>query len=157
GRISLPVASIDTGIPMRNDHMQSPGWLDAKNNPSITFEIEGSKNVKVISEGSDHLTYDMQLVGTFSVHGKSKTIEVPARLTYMAESAMTKNKGPGDLLAGRATFSIKLSDYGVTGPQGMKIMGLKVSDTLSISITFVATTEKPKMANPCNPCGGKKK
>ncbi len=156
GIISLPVTSIDTGIPSRDEHLQSRGWLDAKNNPNISFEIEGAKNVKVVSDGSDHQTYDMQLVGTFSVHGKSKTIEIPARITYMAESAITKSKGPGDLLAGRASFSIKLSDYGVTGPQGMKIMGLKVSDTLSIRISFVATTEKPMMVNPCNPCGGKK-
>jgi hypothetical protein len=92
--------------------------------------------------------------------------EIPGRLTYLQESDLTKTKLPGDLLAARANFDVKLSDFGVTGPKGMGIIGTKVGETISVEASLVGTSAAGTMAenpcggkaqNPCNPCGGKKK
>ena len=67
-----------------------------------------------------------------------------------------RNRLPGDLLAGRAKFEVALADYGVKGMKG--VVGAKVSETISVKLSFTASSHTPEMAmNPCNPCGGKKK
>lgn len=157
GVISVSVASLDTGIPLRDEHLRSPGWLDAARYPLMTYHINGTRDVKEVSRTDDHQTYNVTLVGKFDFHGQSKDLEVPARITYMRESEMTRQKAPGDLLAGRASFEIQLSEFGVTGPKGMEIIGAKVSNSPKVSVTFVASSKKPGGGNPCNPCGGKAK
>ena len=158
GVVTVPVASLKTGIPLRDQHMRSAAWLDAAAHPNMTFHIDETKDWKEIKKTSEFQTYDVTLVGRFELHGKSKRLEAPARFTYLQESAMTKTKAPGDLVHGKAKFTIRLSDFGVTGPAGMNIIGTKVSDTPSIEIRFVASSSKPSAGNPCNPCNpcGKK-
>ncbi|HMS56682.1 MAG TPA: YceI family protein, partial [Fimbriimonadaceae bacterium] len=38
GNIVVDVASIDTGIALRNDHMRGGQWLDAEKHPTIKFQ-----------------------------------------------------------------------------------------------------------------------
>ena len=154
GTLVVPIASIDTGIPLRDEHLRSEAWLDAKRFPEITFHIDETKNLKEVSGTPDFQTYELTLVGRLSLHGRTKKMEVPARITYIRESATTRQKAPGDLLAGRATLGIQLSDFGITGPKGMEILGAKVSEAPSIEVRFVASSQAPKAMNPCNPCGG---
>ena len=156
GVLSVPVASINTGIPLRDEHLQGPAWLDTAKYPNITFHIDDSKNVKAVSKTSTFQTYDLTLVGRFSLHGRDKEIEVPARITYMEESAKTLQKMPGNLLAGRATFTLRLADFGISGPPGMDIIGSKVGEAATVVVRFVASSQGPA-ENPCNPCGGKAK
>ncbi len=49
GSISIPVASIKTGIDLRDEHLKSDNWLDAENYPEITFMIKKVGDVKVDS------------------------------------------------------------------------------------------------------------
>jgi hypothetical protein len=103
-------------------------------------------------------------VADFTLRGKTKRLEIPGRLTYLKESAMTKTKLPGDLLAACANIDVNLSDFGVTGPKGMGLSGTKVGETISVEASLVGTSAAGTMAenpcggkaqNPCNPCGGK--
>ena len=90
------------------------------------------------------------------MHGRTKSVTFPARITYLKESDMTRQKMPGDLLAARAEFAVSLADFGVTGPAGMGIVGSKVGETIDIAVSLVGSTQPSGMAhNPCNPCGGK--
>jgi hypothetical protein len=102
---------------------------------------------------SDGQKVKVTLVGTFSVHGVTKDIEVPATLTYFKESERTKAKVPGNLLVADANFKIKLADYGVKIPD--MVVG-KVNDEVQISTNFVASDKNAVADNPCGTCGTNK-
>jgi len=159
GELTIAVASLNTGIPMRDEHLQGEHWLDAKKYPNIVFKINSVSNVKKVKSTDDFQTYDVTLKVELSFHGRTKKLEVPGRLTFMKESKQTKELMPGDLIAARASFDINLADFGVTGPKGMGLVGSKVGESINLSVSFRASNASPSMGNPCNPCnpcGGKK-
>ena len=127
GKVSVDVASIDTGIPTRNDHMLSAGWLNAAKHPSITFEVKSTKPL-----GNDRY----QVTGTFTLRGVTKTLTTTATVKHKKSSEATKKAGfKGDVLQVRTSFPIKLSDFGI------KISGPatgKVSNNVTITVTTYA-------------------
>ncbi len=124
GKIMVDLASLDTGIPTRDEHMRSPQWLDVAKYPTATFEITGGKFVK----GDEY-----NITGKFTLHGVTKNISVKARVRYAPESAKTKsNYFQGDVLQVQTKFNIKLSDYGVKIAPVAKD---KVNDELTVSFT----------------------
>lgn len=141
--LSVPVASIKTGIPMRDGHLQSKGWLDAETYPDIKLTITNVKDVKEVKVSDGFQTYDVMLVGDFSIKGKSKTMEIPGRVTYLKQSEETMKKMDGDLLAARATFDITLADFGITGPEGAGLIGTKVGEKVTIDVSVMGTTVRP--------------
>jgi polyisoprenoid-binding protein YceI len=156
GEFEVPVISLNTGIPLRDEHLRSADWLDANAYSNIKLKVKQVKNMKPVKVNNEVATYDIILVADFSLHGKTKTLEIPGRITYMKESKMTKTKMPGDLLAARANFDVQLSDYGVRGPAGKGLIGTKVGEVISLEVSLTGTSAGNAMAtNPCNPCGGK--
>jgi len=161
GVFTVPVASLDTGIPLRDEHLHSEMWLNAAEHPQIEFTIDFAKDIKVAKITHNSKTYKGMATGEFTLNGKTRTIEVPLTVTYMAESDLTRQKMPGDLLAGKTKLELALRNYGITGPPGMDLIGSQVSDKIGVSVTFVASSKKPSAGtpcnpcNPCNPCGGK--
>ncbi|KAA0220230.1 YceI family protein [candidate division KSB1 bacterium] len=156
GEFTISVASLNTGIPLRDEHLRSADWLDANAHPNVKLEIKETKNFKPVKVTNESATYDATLVADFTLRGKTKRLEIPGRLTYLKENAVTKTKLPGNLLAARASFDVKLSDFGVSGPKGMGLIGTKVGETISVETSLVGTSAAGAMAaNPCNPCGGK--
>ena len=83
GRLRVPVASLDTGIPLRNEHMQSAMWLNAEKHPHIEMDITGASSVEKVKSTGDFATYELQVKGSVMLNGKSRNIEVPATLTYL--------------------------------------------------------------------------
>lgn len=144
GEISVPVASIETGIPMRDGHMQGAAWLDAENYPELTLTITNVKDVEEVKSSDAYQTYDVVLVGDFTIKGNSRTMEIPGRVTYLKESEETQRKMPGDLLAARASFDLTLADFDVTGPEGAGLIGSKVGEKVTIDVSLMGTTVKPQ-------------
>ena len=134
GEVSVAVASIKTGIDLRDEHMHSAGWLNAESFPEISFEIKKVNNVKSITDNK--LT--AKITGNFTLHGVSKEVIAEATLTYLDESETTKQRTPGDLLGVQAKFSIKLSDYGINN----KIVGQKVSEDIEIGVNMIGSNAK---------------
>lgn len=133
GEINVEVKSMMTGISRRDEHMQSENWLDAAKYPTITFKLKELQNVKT----SDSNQIQATAVGDFTLHGITKSIEVPVTLVYMEESEKTKSRAPGDLLQLRTKFTIKLTDYGVGSM--MKIIGSKVGENIDIEMNIVGS------------------
>lgn len=162
GQMVVPVAAITTGIPLRDEHMRSADWLDAASYPTIAFTVENSANVKEVKRTEAAQTYELTLVGTFALHGRSRQVRIPARVTFLRESEQTRMKLPGDLLAVRAAFDVRLEDYGITGGSMGQVVGSKLSDTIKAEVSLFASSKAPAAGNPgnpcnpCNPCGGKK-
>lgn len=127
GSLEVSVASIDTGIPLRDDHMRSAGWLDAANHPTIKFV---SKTVR--HKGGDR--YGVS--GQFTMHGVTKTVNTDVMVRYRPASAETKQAGfDGNVVQLSTTFMVKLSDYGIKIPP---VANGKVSNDVTVSVKAYA-------------------
>lgn len=164
GELTVPVNSINTGIPLRNEHLKSADWLDAETYPHIKLMIRETKNLKQVKSSPQFQTFDVTLVGDFSLRGKTRRVEIPGRFTILKESEMTRQAMPGDILAARADFTVQLADYGIEGPAGNDLIGAKVGEEIEVEVSFRASNAAGagganpcggKVQNPCNPCGAK--
>ncbi|BDQ02971.1 YceI family protein [Ignavibacterium sp.] len=133
GKISVSTASIKTGIDLRDEHLRSADWLDADKYPEITFTIKSVKEVKQVTDNQ----LQIKVVGDFTLKGITKEITADATLTYLDESEQTKMRAPGDLLGVKATFNVKLSDFGVKN----KIVGQKVAESIEVSVNMVGSNK----------------
>jgi polyisoprenoid-binding protein YceI len=131
GSISIPVASLKTGIDLRDEHLKSDNWMDAESYSEITFLIKSVSEVK--TEADNKL--QIKVTGDFTTHGVTKEIVVPISLTYLDASEQTKQRAPGDLLGVQATFNIVLSDYDIDN----MIVGQKVADDIEINVNIVGS------------------
>lgn len=130
-QVSVPVSSMKTGIDLRDEHMRSPGWLDAEKYPEISFS---SDSVTLKSDGQ------WIAEGLFTMHGVSKELtimvevkEIPASL---AEKAGLES---GEWIRISTAFEVKLSDFGIDIP-GMALA--KVNDSWKVAVQAFAGTGK---------------
>lgn len=138
GEFLLPIASLDTGIPMRDEHLQNERWLNAESYPDISFVITDTKIDTLAKEGEGYSTYTVTLVGDMSIKGVTKEIEVPARLTFMSESEQTRSRARGDLMALRCEYEITLADFGVNSGGG------KIAETVTLDQALFFSTVRPE-------------
>lgn len=134
GKLTVPVATIKTGIDLRDEHMRDAGWLDAAKYPEITFTIKKVSDVKVIADNR----LSAKITGDYTMKGVTKEVTADATISYLDESEATKSRAPGDLLGVQAKFNVKLSDFGVNN----KIVGQKVSENIEVSVNIVGSNAK---------------
>lgn len=109
GSISVVAASLRVPNPTMEKHLQSDKWLDVAKYPNITFESLRLENVK--GEGNK---FTANITGTMTLHGISKQISFPIKLTYLKDKLHDRFPAlNGDLLVLRANFTIKRSDFGI--------------------------------------------
>jgi polyisoprenoid-binding protein YceI len=127
GKIVIDVATIDTGIALRNEHMRGEGWMNSAKFPTIVFET-----TRVERQSGDNY----KVTGKLTLHGITKTVSTTARVRYRAAGPETKQAGfEGDVLQISSKFNIKLSDYGITVPANIKS---KVSNEVTLGISAYA-------------------
>lgn len=125
----VDLASIETGVPLRDEHMRSEGWLNTAKFPEAKLVTTKVKHLK----GDEY-----QVTGNLTLHGVTKSISTKAKVRYLAESDLTKSKGfKGDILNIQGKVNIKLADYGITI---MPIAQGKVAETVTLTINAIATT-----------------
>lgn len=152
GEFRLPISSFDTGIPMRNEHLQGERWMDAKGHPDVVFTMSAFNDANVEKEGEGFKTWSGSLVGKMTIKGVTKDMTIPAKVTLRPESDMTKGRAPGNLMAIRCTYSVKLSDYGIaTADPAMK--SGKVSDEIALETMLFLSTVNPETAMPPGAAG----
>jgi len=125
GSFKVPVKSLRTGNDLRDEHLQGDGWLNAKKNPNIHFEIAevvlGKKGPKELKQGKDT---KVTVKGKFTAHG----------VTQMVTTSGTVNWS-GDSLRIKASFTAKLEDHQISVPS---IVRLKVSNDIAVSVDLRA-------------------
>ncbi len=147
--LALPVASLNTGIDLRDEHIRSEHWLDAGKYPEITFVTDSMKR----ASGDT-----WKIKGKFTMHGVTKPIKTTVTIKEIpATTAKKAGLESGNWIRATAAFSVKLSDFGVKIPD---MAAAKVNDEWTIKLQSFAGTghagAMKKAANPCNPCGGEK-
>ena len=134
GKIVVAANSLTVPNKMMNGHLFSPMWLDVEKFPEITFEVKELKNVK--TQG-DVTTADA--VGTFTLHGESKDLTVPVKLTYLpGKLGQRVPNAKGDLLVVRTNFEIKRSEFKINAGNGND----KVSDEINLSLSIAGASPK---------------
>lgn len=98
-RITINVASINTGMEFRDKDLRSANWFDAERYPTITFS---SSN---ISKYDDHFL----LNGTLEMRGISKAIQIKFQPTIKVIT-----QGPMRQYVGyTGSFTVNRKDYGI--------------------------------------------
>lgn len=124
----LPVESMATGIPLRDEHLAHE-WLHAKQNPTIEFTLNSTENIKLIKSDDGFSTWSLTLVGEMVINGVRKEIRVnDAKLSFLEASEKTAKIAPGDLCFLKCEYEVKLSDFNVAHPD----VPDKVSDTIKL-------------------------
>jgi len=133
--VTIDLASLDTGISMRNEHMRDR-FLNVEKFPTATFKSVSVSGPKTVAANKP---IDINVTGDFTLHGVTKRISVPVRVVVIPESELTKSsRGAGDWLHATAGFGIKLSDYGIDVPQALV---MKLSDGLTIKLDVFANAK----------------
>jgi polyisoprenoid-binding protein YceI len=113
--LTVPVESIDSRNPKRDQHLKSPDFFNAKQFPTLSF-----KSKKVEASGD---TY--KISGDFTLHGVTKPITVEFKKGGEGKGMEGEVRGGGE-----TRFTIKRSDYGMTFMQGA------LGDEVSIILSF---------------------
>jgi polyisoprenoid-binding protein YceI len=126
----LPIKSLATGIPLRDEHLAAKEWLNADEFPNIRFVLSSVEDVKEVKKGDGFSTWSVTLIGQMSMHGVTKEIRVPdAKISFFEESEKTKNIAPGSLLFIKCDYTVTLSEFGIKHADVPK----KVSDVVKLS------------------------
>lgn len=135
GRFEVDLASVKTGIDMRDGHMRD-NYLETDKFPKAVFELTSVKETNsMILE--DQKPVELTVDGNFTVHGVTKPMTIALTVTYFAESESTRQRLPGDLLHIEGTFDILLTAHNIEIP---KFVILKLDDKQVINIDLFSST-----------------
>ena len=128
GEIKVDAATFKTGVDLRDEHLVSDTWLDAKKYPNATFVITSIKGVSALKANE---AADVTVVGKFSLHGVTKDVTATAKVRWVPAAS-------GDTLRVQAKFTVNLEDHKVEIPQ---IVALKVSPNIEVNVDLKATAK----------------
>jgi polyisoprenoid-binding protein YceI len=126
--LKVPVASIKTGIELRDEHLQKDNWLDAKKFPDAKFVIT---KVSGVSKLKPNEAVDATISGKFTMHGVTKDVTATAKVRWVPAAA-----GKPEALRVQASFPVKLEDHKVTIPS---IVALKVAPEIKVNVELRAS------------------
>ena len=134
---SVDLASIDTGIPLRNEHMRS-NFLETDKYPGATFSaIKIAPGAKPPFKNGQKVK--IMATGHFAVHGKTVVKTIPLDVTYFPESDIThKRFKSGNVIRIQGTFPVRLADHAIQRPEALFV---KLADTVFVSIDTFATDD----------------
>ena len=126
----VDLASLDTGLPMRNRHMRE-NHLETAKYPKAVFEgaaVRGPAG-EALEPGK---TKRFDVEGTFTLHGVSRRIRINVDATYAPQPQ-------GDRISFQTTFLVLLGDYQISRPQ---FLFLKLAESQEVRVTGVAVASR---------------
>jgi polyisoprenoid-binding protein YceI len=133
GQVHVEIASMRTGIDLRDEHLRGPDWLHAQRFPRATLEITGVEGAARLNPNE---TIRVTIRGRFTLHGVTRDVSATAQVRLVPLNDEMRAQGfTGDLIRAQAQFQIQLSDYGVSISAPVR---LKVSNTITINVTIRA-------------------
>ena len=122
--MEVDLASLDTGISMRNKHMRED-HLETATYPKAIFH-----GTKLLDPSAPALApgqkVSFTLEGEFSLHGVTKTIQVPVEVTSSVKDDVTR-------IHVVTHFLVKLSDYKIDRPQFL-VMRLDENQKVTVDV-----------------------
>lgn len=131
-QFEVDLASIDTGIPLRNEHMRD-NFLETGKYPKAVFKLTTLQKAGVLKPGQKSR---LMATGDFTLHGKTVKKTVPVDVTYFAPCAATKPKKENcELLQISAEFPVPFADHAIKRPE---VVFQKLTDTVIVKIASTA-------------------
>ncbi|MBN1561091.1 YceI family protein [candidate division KSB1 bacterium] len=118
----VDLASIDTGIGLRNRHMRD-NYLETDKYPFASY---AGRIVEAVVQQDGSI--DIKSSGTFKLHGVERKMQIDGKITQS-----------GDGFKATSRFSIKLADHKIERPQ---LMLLKVGEEILLDVTFFVKKAK---------------
>lgn len=131
GKVVVDAASIQMSNPNMTGHIMEEMWLDVAKYPTITFEAKKVANIKKL-DGPDP-SWSMDVTGDFTLHGTTKSITVPVTVTHLPGQLIKRNRGAGDVMVVRSSFTFDRTQYGVNGNQPVDVVANNVKVEFSIA------------------------
>ncbi|HBD19878.1 MAG TPA: polyisoprenoid-binding protein [Arenimonas sp.] len=122
-KVTIPVASISTGVAKLDEHLQGADFFDVAQFPTATFTSTG---VTAAGEGK------LKVAGDLTIHGVTRPVVMDVVINKVGTHPMTQANAAGF----DASFDIKRSEFGVGG------YAPAVSDEVRIEITVEAQQAK---------------
>ena len=119
----VKVASIDTRNEKRDEHLRSKDFFDVAQFPAATFASTGA-----LKRGNQ-----VVLQGKFTLHGVTKDVEVPVKISGLIKDPWGKMR-----LGIKATATLNRQDYGVKWSQKLDSGGLVVADEVEVNLNVEA-------------------
>ncbi len=136
GTVNVRIASIRTGIDLRDSHLRSDNWLDAGRWENATFEVT---SVEGASSLTPNQVQRVRIRGRFSLHGVTHDVVANARIRLIPlTDELRANHINGDVLRAQASFRVRLTDYNVSVPLPVR---LKVANEIRVNVTIRAIAE----------------
>jgi polyisoprenoid-binding protein YceI len=127
-QFDVDLNSLDTGNGMRNKDMRKD-FLETSKFPSASFKLTRfiSTDKSTLAPGE---TVSAKLEGDFTVHGVTKSYEIPVTLTYTNANTLSVI----------GNWVIKLADHGITRPQ---LLFMRLAEEQFIYISIHLTDSPP--------------
>lgn len=127
--LEVDLASLDTGLKKRNQHMRE-NHLETDKYPKAVFD-----GAAVLTPAGAKLepgrAVAFQVEGTFSLHGVSRRLRCDATATYLPQPGAGR-------IAFTAAFPVTLSDYSIKRPE---FLFLKLAETQRVRVSGVASSQ----------------
>jgi polyisoprenoid-binding protein YceI len=122
-QVSIPTASIDTGVADRDGHLRSADFFDVESHPAMTFQstrVEGKP-----AQGGDAF----RVVGDLTLRGVTREVVLDARFEGTGTDPW------GNTRSGfSATTAIDRRDFGLTWNQALEAGGVLVGTEVKIEL-----------------------
>jgi polyisoprenoid-binding protein YceI len=127
GEIKAETGTIKTNLALRDEHLASENWLDAKKYPQAKLVITKVSGAAALKPND---VTELKISGKLTLHGVTKEIHTVAKVRFT----------PGDKATLRvvSSFTVHLEDYKVSIPS---IVALKVSPDIVVNVDLKATAE----------------
>lgn len=122
--VAIQATSVDTGIDARDDHLRTADFFDVEQFPEITFISDSIKQ-----QGDSFL-----VSGTFAMHGVSKSIEIPLKIT---------GKAGENTIGFSSRLTLNRIVYGVGADFKHSTMENFLSEEIQVEIDFWTKKKKP--------------
>jgi polyisoprenoid-binding protein YceI len=117
----IDVASVDTGVEKRDQHLKTADFFDVAKYPTMTFK---SKRVEAAGKG-------YKVVGDLTLHGVTREVT----LDVEGEGKIITNPMDGTKRAGAsANTTINRKDFGLTWNKALETGGVVVGDEVYVTI-----------------------
>lgn len=124
--VQVVMASLDTGIALRNRHMRE-NHLQTEEFPHATFTagkvLEGEG--EDLTDGAPH---ELRVQGEMTIHGVTRAVEVPLRLQW-------EDGEDGPALRLESGFRVALADYGIPRPS---FLFLRLAEEQEVTVALTA-------------------
>lgn len=125
------VASVNTDVARRDEHLRAADFFDAAKYPEMTF-----KSKRVERRGKNSYV----AVGDFTLRGVTKEIVLPFKLN----GALKEARGGGYRIGVEATTVINRQDYGVSWSRALDGGGLAVANDVNVELMLEAVMRAPE-------------